>query len=126
MNPRIYLFTTVLAATVLSAPAAAQHQGHQPPQATQATPCSQAQASVTAAIDASIKRLEDARQTNSAAAMRAATADVQAALLQMRAQLAPCAQMQPVVPGQPGAPAHPGAQTQPDTPAPAPAPGHVH
>jgi YHS domain-containing protein len=41
-----------------------------------------------------LKRLEDARLTNSAAAMRDATDDLQAALLDIKTQLLPCSQLQ--------------------------------
>ena len=76
------------------------------PSAAQAAQCTVAQASVNATIEASMKRLEEARLTNSASAMRAATDAVQAALLDIRTQLAPCAQL-----GTGAADAHAGHRT---------------
>src|SRR5687767_3845855 len=124
MKTRLPLFTTLLSLGVAAGAAAAQQENHQASAsaadaatAAVVAQCSQVQASVTATLEAAVKRLEDARQTNSAAAMRAMTDDVQAALVQVRAQLAPCAQMQ-------GAAAAPGGHAMPNVrQAPAAAPG---
>jgi YHS domain-containing protein len=101
MEIRGIVFTAAVALLVTVNGAAAQNEGPQgsPGASSQGTAaqvaqCSQVQANVNAAIDMVVKRLEEARQTNSAAAMRAATDDVQAALLQVRSQLSPCGQMQ--------------------------------
>jgi YHS domain-containing protein len=53
--------------------------------------CAQAQPLVTRTIEAATARLETARQSNSPAQMRAAIDDLQGALRDVRAQLAPCA-----------------------------------
>jgi YHS domain-containing protein len=87
------------AAMTAGSVAAGQHEGHQAgtaasPSAAQVTDCRQAQPVVTGLLNAALKRLEDARLTNSAAAMRDAADDVQAALVDMRTQLAPCGEMQ--------------------------------
>ena len=112
------LFTTV----TMVVPAQAQ--------AAQAAQCSQAQAGVAATIEAARQRLEEARQTNSAAALRAVVDSLDAALADVRTQLAPCAQMpegsaeadphavHPTT-SAPGAPAAPAAMTTPQA-APAP------
>ncbi|MBI4888672.1 MAG: hypothetical protein HY824_16360 [Acidobacteria bacterium] len=80
---------------------ARQHEGHQAAEAGGSAPaaiaqCAQAQPAVVAALDAADARLEGARQTNSPAAMRAAIDDLQGALRDVRARLAPCAAPRPV------------------------------
>jgi hypothetical protein len=87
----VRLCTFLLAATITTASvAAAQHEGHQPAtsgsDAAQAeiAECRQAQAGITATIDAAVKRLDDARQTNAASVMRAATEDLQAVLADIK------------------------------------------
>jgi YHS domain-containing protein len=79
------VLTSVLAASALALPA---------PAAAQSSACNLAQASATAAIDVSMKRLEDARLTNRPASLREATLAVQASLVYIRALLAPCAEVQ--------------------------------
>ena len=64
----------------------------------QVAQCRQAQAVVTTTIEGALKRLEEARLTNSPAVMRAAADDLQAAFLEIRMQLAPCAQIQASAP----------------------------
>jgi len=115
--------------------AAGQHEGHQAgtaaaPSTAQVTQCRQVQPVITELLNAALKRLEEARLTNSAAAMRDATDDVQAALVDMRTQLAPCGEMQLASIDAQAAPTMPNAQTSPSgapgMPAPrtdAPAPG---
>lgn len=56
--------------------------------------CAQAQARADRTIDAANRRLETARQSNSPAAMRASVDEMQAALRQLRAEIAPCANLQ--------------------------------
>ena len=92
-----------------------------PPAAAAQSPCSLAYASATATIDTAMQRIENARLTNSAAAMRAATDTLQAALLDIKMQLAPCANVaaaatdahaghvMPAAPTAPAAPAAPAA-----------------
>jgi YHS domain-containing protein len=114
------------------APADAQTAPQPDPQIAE---CAQAQPVVSANLEAALERLDEARQTNSAVAFRAAADDLQAALLDVRARLAPCATMQPaggdahaghVMPGAQGAPAPPeapaGGAAAPARPAPQPAP----
>lgn len=94
------LSRTALVAAVVSlsagARAYAQHEGHQMAGAAGATApervaiCSQNAQAVTAALDASNTRIEDVRQSNNPAAMRAAIGDLQVALAQMKEQLAEC------------------------------------
>lgn len=52
--------------------------------------CGQNSQAVTATLDAANARIEEARQANSAAAIRSAIGDLQVALVQMKAQLAVC------------------------------------
>ena len=114
MVNRVFLLSIGLAAVAAVGNAAAgQHEGHQAgaaPSAAQVTECRQAQPVITGLLNAALKRLEDARLTNSAAAMRDAADDVQAALVDMRTQLEPCSVMP--------ATAAPAAQAMPATPAP--------
>ncbi len=76
--------------------ARAQHQGHQMAPAGDAVApdkvaaCSQGARAVSATLDAAYARIEDARQKNNAAAMRAAMGDLQVAVAQMKVQLADC------------------------------------
>lgn len=92
--------TLVPVALILTLPAtmtaASQHEGHQagaaaPAAAAAVAQCAQAQRSIALTLDAAGARLEAARQTNSPAAMRAAIDDLQSALRDVRARLAPCA-----------------------------------
>lgn len=79
---------------------AAQHEGHQiPGTATSATSasvsqCAQNAQSVARMVDVLSERIEEARQTNDAATMRAAASDLQVALAQMKTQLADCTALQ--------------------------------
>jgi YHS domain-containing protein len=57
--------------------------------------CAQAQMIVDQLLDAADTRIELARQSNSAADMRAAVDALQATMRDVRAQLAPCANVQP-------------------------------
>ena len=59
---------------------------------------------VTATLDAANSRIEDARQSNNASAMRSAVADLQVALAQMKVQLADCVSLSPSASGMPGMP----------------------
>lgn len=80
-----------MAATVF-----AQHDAHQAPagadsaSAVQVAACSQNSQRVLAGLDASNARIEDARQSNNASAMRAAVADLQVLLAQIKTQLTDC------------------------------------
>jgi uncharacterized protein YaiL (DUF2058 family) len=97
----IILRAGIVMALAVAPATAGQHDAHQAAPAGTTTAaqgahaqCLQAQPTVTATLEAAVKRLEAARLTNSAAALRAAVGDTQAALLDVRTQLAPCAQMQ--------------------------------
>lgn len=117
MNRRGFLLSVGLAAVATVGNAAAgQHEGHQvgaPPSAAQVTECRQAQPVITELLNGALKRLEDARLTNSAAAMRDAADDVQAALVDMRTQFAPCSVMQAAAAEAPAGQAAPGAVETP-------------
>ena len=120
MTVRINLLVGVLLAVNVpafarqqAAPSGRAQGGPQPdPQVGQ---CAQAQPAVSANIEGALKRLDEARQTNSAATLRAAADDLQAALLDVRARLAPCAAMQVA-----GSDAHAG-HAMPNTTVPPPA-----
>ncbi|MBI3491398.1 MAG: FixH family protein, partial [Acidobacteria bacterium] len=90
----IAIVTTMLSLRL--APLAAQQESHQMPGmppvgATVAvSSCAQNSQAVTRTMDAANVRIEDSRQTNDAAKMRAAVGDLQLALAQMKAQLADC------------------------------------
>ena len=88
----IAMFAGITAAVAAQQPAA---PAPAPDAAAQVTACSQVQPGITARIDGSLALLEEARQTNSAAAMRAVSDELRAVLLDVRAQLAPCSGMQP-------------------------------
>jgi len=101
------LLNSALASVLLLAatPAVAQHEGHTMPAAQagaanseQVTACVQSQRQVKALVDAGNRRLEAARQTNDAAAMRSAIDDFQATLSAVRSQLASCAQLAAAAP----------------------------
>jgi YHS domain-containing protein len=120
MTSRTSFVAALVAAGSLWLPVAgAQHQEHQPA-ATQSqasaetVQCAQAQPVIARTVDAAMARLEASRQANSPAQMRAAIDDLQGALRDMRAQLAPCAAMQPTTDPHAGhtmAPAKPGDPT---------------
>jgi YHS domain-containing protein len=103
MNTRSFLLSIgfVLAVT-LPVARAGQQESHQGA-ASSAQPdpriaeCAQAQGVVTATVEATLKRLQEAELTNSPAALRAAADDVEAALLDVRTRLEPCAMMSAAV-----------------------------
>jgi len=86
----------VVLCALVSLPAFAQHEDHQAPGAAASAPaasltsCAQGSQGVTRSIDVLSARIEEARQTNDAAKMRAAVADLQVALAQMKNQLNDC------------------------------------
>ena len=88
--------------TWMAAPATAQHEGHQMPaqQASNApsaelvAECVAAQRHVSSLADALNGRLEDARQSNRPQQIRAALADLQAALVEIRTRAAACSPLQ--------------------------------
>src|SRR5688572_9541677 len=117
METRVLVLSFGLACVSgVGAAAAGQHEGHQTvsaaaPSTAQVIQCRQVQPVITELLNAAVKRLEDARLTNSATAMRDAADDVQAALVDVRTQLAPCAEMQPASAAPQTAAAMPNAQT---------------
>ncbi len=97
------IYGTVMTATAVGS-AAAQHEGHQMPgMSGPAGPetvaaCGQNAQAVTEALDAVYARIEDARQTNNAATMRAAIGDLQVEIAQLKTQLADCASLRTATP----------------------------
>lgn len=91
---RIWLesMIAIVALAVVPAVAAAQHVHGAA--AADTSMCVEAQPAVTQTLDAAMIRLETARQSNAAAAMRAAVEDLQVALTTLKTQLAPCAALQ--------------------------------
>jgi YHS domain-containing protein len=125
MHTRVFVLSVGLAGLLGAEGAAArQHQGHQPgdpagPSAAQVTECRQSQPVVTNLLNAALRRLEEARLTNSATAMRDAADDVQAALIDVRTQLAPCREMQAATADAHAGHAMPAAPSTPASGAPA-------
>ena len=98
MHGRALLVTTFALSITASMAGAGQHEGQQAAApagqaAAEVTQCAQAQPLVTGALDAALKRLEDARLSNSPSALRTAADDVESALLDVRARLEPCAKL---------------------------------
>ena len=121
MNVRIGMFLIAAAAAPVSAMRLDQQQAGPPTTAAaEVTQCGQAQMVVDQLLAAAMARMEEARQANAAADLRAAVDSLQATVREARAQLAPCASMQPAA-GAPGGhmmpmpPAAPGAKP-PDPP----------
>lgn len=78
-------------------PARAQHvhgSGGASAGVVDAAACAQAQTAVDNLVEAAMRRLDAARQSNSPSDMRAAMDELQRALLDIRARLAPCAAAQ--------------------------------
>jgi YHS domain-containing protein len=99
-------YTKVVLATAMAMSAgvaAAQHAAHQMPQppptqtpsAQTVAACVGAQQHVTALADRANARLEAARQSNSPQELRAAIADLQTTLLEIRERATVCAALQP-------------------------------
>ena len=107
-------------------PVGAQVKGQPPTADDEASlaQCAQVQPVVQKLIDAASMRLEQARQVNSASALRAAVDDVEGALRDLRVQLEPCAKTQVIDPhtghAMPTAPAaaKPSPAKQPTAPDP--------
>jgi YHS domain-containing protein len=93
MNTHSLRLAVAFAAAFMPGVAVAQHEAHQagapqaPPEMVQ---CARAQPVVDNIIAAATARLESARQSNSPTEMRAAVDHLEAALRDIRAQLAPC------------------------------------
>src|SRR5918992_104391 len=88
------LWRVVTLAAVLVPPVAGGQQEAQQPSAQQAAAeaaqCARVQPVVNNILDAAMGRLETARQSNNPTEMRAAVDHLQAALRDIRTQLAPC------------------------------------
>jgi YHS domain-containing protein len=98
MSIRLFFLLLALGLVMASQPTAAgQHEGHQGTATTidaaQVAQCGQAHAIVNGLVEVALKRVEAARLTNNATAMRDAVDDLQAALVDIRQQLAPCGQL---------------------------------
>ena len=105
MSISILTRALTVVAVASAVPAWAQHEGHTAAgsQATAVSPeqlatCVRSQQQVMALVDAGNRRLESARQTNDAAAMRAAVDDFQTTLSAVKMQLASCAQLAAAAP----------------------------
>ena len=93
-----YLVQTAALVMATAWPAAAQHEGHQmagatPLAAADASQCAGNAQEAKGATDAALKRLELARQTNDAAALRTAIDDLSGALGFIQARLETCMAM---------------------------------
>lgn len=110
------------AAVVMSiGTATAQHAGHQMPQPSQ-TPsaemvaaCAEAQQHVSALADRASARLETARQSNSPQELRAAVADLQTTLVEIRERAAVCGALRPADPHAGHGADSAGSAVRPDT-----------
>jgi len=121
---RIFVFSMLVA---MGSPAGAwaQHEGHQPAADDDVSlaQCAQVQPVIQKLIGSALMRLENARQTNSAAELRAAANDVEGALRDLQAQLAPCTKTKvidphtghamPIAPAARPSPAKPPAAADP-------------
>lgn len=92
---RVKMITVAIGLSMWVAPAVAEHEGHQMPGMAAPTTanvgaCAQKAKTVTGAIDQANAHVEDARQLNDPAKLRAAVGDLQLVLTQMKAQLADC------------------------------------
>ena len=91
-----YIHGVAALSLLVSTPAFAQTNGQQVPNAAMPTSstspamCAQSSQAVTRGIDALVGRIDEARQTNDAAKMRAMVGDLQVTLAQMKGQLADC------------------------------------
>jgi len=103
----------LIAVVAFAAPVAAQHDHStsSPAGGGDVARCAQAQPVVAAMIDAAAQRLEAARQSNSASAMRAAVADFDGLLRDLRTQLAPCNGIETAADSHAGHAATPAAPT---------------
>jgi hypothetical protein len=87
-------------ALAFAAGAAAQHAGHSTeapagaPSLELVAACVEAQRQVSLLADQAIARLETARQSNSPREMRAAVADLQATLVEIRSRASECAPLE--------------------------------
>ncbi len=96
MNARIVTIAIGAAVLLVSlSPTCAQAQAHQMPGTAPGAgadtgSCGQNSQAVTRTLDAANARIEDARQSNDAATLRAAVGDLQVSFAQMKTQLADC------------------------------------
>jgi YHS domain-containing protein len=121
MNIRSLRLAVLVTAAFVPGPAGAQHVPHQaaaPRPSTDLGQCARAQPVVDNIIAVAMNRLESARQSNNPAEMRAAVDRLEAALRDIRTQLAPCSSATAAADPQAGH-TMPGMQQPPVTPAPA-------
>ena len=118
MNTHSLRLAIAFTATLAPVVAAAQHEAHQaaaPQASAEMVQCARVQPVIDNIIAASMARLELARQSNNPAEMRAAVDHLEAALRDIRTQLAPCsapaagADAGHAMPGMPQAPGTPAA-----------------
>ena len=118
MNTHSLRLAIAFTATFAPVVAAAQHEAHQaaaPQASAEMVQCARVQRVIDNIIAASMARLELARQSNNPAEMRAAVDHFEAALRDIRTQLAPCsapaagADAGHAMPGMPQAPGTPAA-----------------
>jgi YHS domain-containing protein len=120
MNTHSLRLAVAFAAVFVPGVALAQHEGHQAAAgqtADEMAQCARAQPVVNNIIAAATARLDSARQSNSPTDMRAAVDHLEAALRDIRAQLAPCAAPTAKA-DMPGGHTMPGMQQPPGTAAP--------
>lgn len=119
MNTHSLQLAMAFAAALVPGGALAQHEAHQPG-AGQASPeigqCARVQPVVDNIIAAAMARLELARQSNNPAEMRAAVDQLEAALRDIRTQLAPCSAVAAVA-DPPAGHTMPGMPRSPNAPA---------
>jgi YHS domain-containing protein len=120
MNIHSLRLAIAFTATFVPGVATAQHEAHQPDAgqaASEMVQCTRVQPVVDTIIAAAMARVESARLSNTPGEMRAAVDQLEAALRDIRAQLAPCAAA--AASGSPGGHSMPGMQQTPDAAAPA-------
>ena len=121
MNIRSLRLAVLVTAAFVPGVAGAQHEAHQagaPQPSTELGQCARVQPVVDNIIAAAMSRLESARQSNSPAEMRAAVDHLEAALRDIRTQLAPCSSATAAADSHAGH-TMPGMPQPPLTPAPA-------
>ena len=115
MNIHSFRIAVAFAAALAPGVALAQHEAHQPASgpSPEMVQCGRVQPAIDKIITGAMTRVESARLTNNPAEMRAAVDQLEAALRDIRAQLAPCAAEEAAaghtMPGLPPAPAAPAA-----------------
>lgn len=115
MNNHSLGIAVAFAAALTPGVALAQHEAHQPASgpSPEMVQCGRVQPAIDKIITGAMTRVESARLSNTPAEMRAAVDQLEAALRDIRAQLAPCAADEAAaghtMPGMPPAPPAPAA-----------------